>query len=367
MIGFILSRLLLILFLTISALCGLWMWSGPRAWDIRIASRDGALRLLVPLRLTELTLELGDGYEPGGASFLVADTAAAVREFWAYRNLKDIRAGAVHPCADKTPCRHQGRSLRLTLPPAQPRSGDPRESYLREVFLIATHPQTASPALSLALLPALRVLSVSWIPKGGDGASADRCATATQMAQDRCLTADVLLGHPTIVNLHDLQPAVVRVARWSTANLVPAIILSMLVGDGLLVLLLLTLFAMNLVGGRLADRVRRLCVRPSVTVHGQNLHRGLRRALEWAEVTGPAMGFLLTVGSLLLAFDPAIFNDRDTGRFTEAISLAMVATFAGLLMRIASFSADRLIEHLIDQGADPHGFVHSSAEQEAPR
>jgi hypothetical protein len=185
---------------------------------------------------------------------------------------------------------------------------------------------------------------------------------------------DGLLGRPRLINQRDPQPLIVALARWANSLLVPALVLSMLILDGLLLLILVLCLCYP--GKGLAKYLAqsRISANPKPTIsvlHVDQIGTSIRRMFEWLEVTGPALGFLLTVGALLLAFEPTVFTERDTGRFTQAISLAMTATFAGLLMRILAFSADRIFERILQRGADdPHGFVtlgpESKPEQDGP-
>lgn len=99
----------------------------------------------------------------------------------------------------------------------------------------------------------------------------------------------------------------------------------------------------------------------------EDVARTWRHVLEILEVSGPALGFFLTVCALLIAFDPSVFVDQDMNRFGSAISLGMTATAAGLAMRVLAFLHDRLFEMAFRAGGkdyrvDPFGFVHRLTE-----
>lgn len=65
------------------------------------------------------------------------------------------------------------------------------------------------------------------------------------------------------------------------------------------------------------------------------------RRLAFARVVGPATGFLLTVTSLVAGLHPSVVARQDTFHFISSLQLALVATFMGLLVRIASEFAIR--------------------------
>ena len=59
------------------------------------------------------------------------------------------------------------------------------------------------------------------------------------------------------------------------------------------------------------------------------------------QMLGPAIGFILTVSSLILAFF-TVRNTNDLDSFTRGLNVAMVSTFLGLLLRIVSLEAERV-------------------------
>lgn len=58
------------------------------------------------------------------------------------------------------------------------------------------------------------------------------------------------------------------------------------------------------------------------------------RSLVFGRVLGPALGFLLTVSSLVAGLHPSATSMKDTFQFVSSLQLALVATFMGLLVRI---------------------------------
>lgn len=79
------------------------------------------------------------------------------------------------------------------------------------------------------------------------------------------------------------------------------------------------------------------------------------RRLSFARVIGPALGFMLTVSSLVAGLHPSMHSTHDTFYFISSLQIALVATFMGLAMRVlAEFSirahrssADRMIELIV--------------------
>lgn len=67
----------------------------------------------------------------------------------------------------------------------------------------------------------------------------------------------------------------------------------------------------------------------------------LHRRLAFARVTGPALGFALTVSSLVAALHPSVQAGQDAFRFVSSLQIAMVATLVGLIIRILAEFAIR--------------------------
>jgi hypothetical protein len=63
---------------------------------------------------------------------------------------------------------------------------------------------------------------------------------------------------------------------------------------------------------------------------------GTYKRLVFGRVLGPALGFLLTVSSLVAGLHPSAAAVRDTFQFVSSLQLALVATFMGLLVRIVA-------------------------------
>jgi hypothetical protein len=71
-------------------------------------------------------------------------------------------------------------------------------------------------------------------------------------------------------------------------------------------------------------------------------YRALRRRLEFVRVLGPALGFLLTVSSLVAGIHPSVQATQDSFLFVSSLQLALVATFVGLLTRVIAEFAVRI-------------------------
>lgn len=366
---------------------------GSWHWEVRVPARQGALRMVLPQDLSTLELVLSPR-DPGGllgwlgfgashdqspTGFLLADSAAAVQDFWVYRApARNPSAGApvVAPsrCTPASgPCQMQNDRLVLSFPPATqapPAQPQARRPFQREIFLIPLSDDPTS--LEVGPVPTLSITEIAWRTGSGQPLRIipEDCVRRLKEQEGKCRFADSLLGRPTAVNRRDPQPYIVALSVAATAKVVPALILTMIIVNILLfgvaaVLLLMT----PRLGQRALAPVQTWLAQDQsadnaaartgarLILHIDQLLVNWRRLFEYLEVTGPALGFLLTVGSLLLAFDPAIFSERDTGRFTQAMSMALTATFAGLLMRILAFSCDRLTEFYLRLDANPSGFL----------
>lgn len=69
------------------------------------------------------------------------------------------------------------------------------------------------------------------------------------------------------------------------------------------------------------------------------------------QALGPAVGFLLTVSSLIEALQPSAVVVSDLSPFLAGIHIAMVSTFLGLLLRILALEASRVNSVLLDKAA----------------
>ena len=64
--------------------------------------------------------------------------------------------------------------------------------------------------------------------------------------------------------------------------------------------------------------------------------------LEFVRVLGPAVGFMLTVSSLVSGLHPSVQSTQDSFAFVSSLQLALVATFVGLLTRVIAEFAIRV-------------------------
>jgi len=63
---------------------------------------------------------------------------------------------------------------------------------------------------------------------------------------------------------------------------------------------------------------------------------------KFLQILGPAMGFLLTISSLIVGLNPIIREVQNLNIFFESIQIAMVSTFIGLIIRIVSIILQKL-------------------------
>ncbi|MCK6587197.1 MAG: hypothetical protein L6Q76_06385, partial [Polyangiaceae bacterium] len=177
-------------------------------------------------------------------------------------------------------------------------------------------------------------------------------------AASNCHISDAVFGSPKIVLSNDPHKFISEFARSFATRVVPVVVLLMMVINSLLflyVLWLLTYLASKngykLKFGKKNDGAGQEGGVP-LLFHVDNIHLGRRRLFEFFEVAGPAFGFLMTVGALLIAFESNVLVNGDTVGFSNALAIAMAATFAGLLMRILAFSADRLLDYNLRTSPD---------------
>lgn len=75
----------------------------------------------------------------------------------------------------------------------------------------------------------------------------------------------------------------------------------------------------------------------------------LQRRLVFARVMGPALGFLLTVSSLIAGLHSGEQGSGTTFGLMAALQLALVATFSGLALRVIAECAIRIHRHVLDK------------------
>ena len=168
--------------------------------------------------------------------------------------------------------------------------------------------------------------------------------------------AERILERPMIVLLDDPVILLAGFAHWLALRFAPWMIALMFIFN-----IVLFVTALGLCTNRWV--IKKDLIPREKLIEGElrdpSLEFGLfRRIFEAAEVLGPAMGFALTALSLLLAFDPTVFAARDNTRFSEILSLAMVATIIGLLMRMLGFLVERLLDENLSLITEKDGFIH---------
>ncbi|HPQ43896.1 MAG TPA: hypothetical protein PKZ42_06665 [Syntrophales bacterium] len=90
--------------------------------------------------------------------------------------------------------------------------------------------------------------------------------------------------------------------------------------------------------------------------------------LRFLQVLGPAVGFTLTISSLIAALHPSIRELGDIGisSFFEAIQIAMISTFVGLLIRLTSILHKKLNDKILIR-ADIYFFkIENSINNQTP-
>jgi len=60
------------------------------------------------------------------------------------------------------------------------------------------------------------------------------------------------------------------------------------------------------------------------------------------QVSGPAIGFALTISSLIAGLHPSIQKTHDISIFFESIQIAMISTLIGLIIRLIALIAQRV-------------------------
>jgi biopolymer transport protein ExbB/TolQ len=67
------------------------------------------------------------------------------------------------------------------------------------------------------------------------------------------------------------------------------------------------------------------------------------------QALGPAVGFILTVSSLVGALHPALRSSNNLDGFLTGIHVAMISTFIGLLLRIIALWGERFNNELYER------------------
>ena len=70
-------------------------------------------------------------------------------------------------------------------------------------------------------------------------------------------------------------------------------------------------------------------------------------SFRFLQALGPALGFILTVSSLISALNPALLIGNDINGFMTGIHVAMISTFLGLFLRIIALEASRVNDKLL--------------------
>ncbi|WP_437712994.1 hypothetical protein WMF45_44920 [Sorangium sp. So ce448] len=348
---------LLVIAASLAGLLYVWLLS-PWAWELRPAPGEQAFHLRIWPNVKELTVEFTADFD--GDRLLLADSARSAREHW-------LRGGgSVALCSDDAlKNKHLKLGASQGIEVSSCRIESAAETGGTRTVTIGFTP--ASTPVDLWLLPsrsiggvttpyagAIHVSSIKVMRNGSQPVPAAECASPSEQFAEPCAIAAQILGGAEVIQPEDPQRIIADTTRWIVLRGVPVLVAFMICVDVVLACLLVGL-VIGLFGAG-TQAVRRFYKvqedeRTGVSAVIPHLDRvdrraiGVRRMLEWFEVVGPALGFLLSACALLVVFDPSVFGAGDRGRFSNGIGLAMSATLAGLLMRILAFSADRVLEH----------------------
>lgn len=72
-------------------------------------------------------------------------------------------------------------------------------------------------------------------------------------------------------------------------------------------------------------------------------------SFKFYQIVGPAIGFVLTISSLIAGLHPLVKEAQNLIMFLDAIQVALVSTFLGLLIRIVAISLQRIDNKLFIQ------------------
>lgn len=75
----------------------------------------------------------------------------------------------------------------------------------------------------------------------------------------------------------------------------------------------------------------------------------VHRRFVFARVMGPAVGFLLTISSLVAGLHPMEQSAQNTFGFVSSLQIALVATFVGLVLRVVAECAIRVYRRVLDK------------------
>lgn len=75
----------------------------------------------------------------------------------------------------------------------------------------------------------------------------------------------------------------------------------------------------------------------------------IHRRFVFARVVGPAIGFLLTISSLIAGLHPMEQSAQNTFGFVSSLQIALVGTFVGLVVRVLAECAIRVHQRVLDK------------------
>ncbi|MHC1622990.1 MAG: MotA/TolQ/ExbB proton channel family protein [Candidatus Methanospirareceae archaeon] len=84
----------------------------------------------------------------------------------------------------------------------------------------------------------------------------------------------------------------------------------------------------------------------------------------FTQIMGPAVGFTLTVASLIAALHPITENTNDISGFMAGMHIAMISTLLGLIVRIIGTVSQRVNDKLLSRADDAFSAVEDTQKQE---
>lgn len=189
---------------------------------------------------------------------------------------------------------------------------------------------------------------------------------------ENCLLAAKVLSYPEMAMLNDPQQTIARYSRkGSTTYVIPGIINLMIVTNWILLGMLIFQIAFAIAKARKDNVIFGLIPNsqqgPGLPIHVDQSFRGVLLLLEWLEVIGPALGFLLTVVALLMAFaQSGSMAMQNTDRILDGLGAAMGATAAGLGIRILAFSNSKVFQRRTMHWSNHMGLLTINTEENPP-
>lgn len=373
-------------------------------WETRVLKTQKALLLNIPSNTKKITLNMD--LNNNNLDFYFTEKSSLVRDWWTYRDLEKFDSSLMTKCGTTHNYYYYTESFSQT----QSEGEDITCLYKHEVNCVLTgaelslevknlfqYPEKGSHSISNAdlkrecdslsappqsnqfyLIPVQTVHSqkfdfegipeaIYWenVKLNKNGVSErisinpEDCSNNPQNAA--CLEVNQILTNSVLMDRRDPVLLIETLAQVMNKHFAPYLLWLMLAGNFILLLILSCLtfeYFFLKDSGFVINRIRRIFnISKEDYIHADNILTRWRNSFEWLEVIGPSLGFFLTVTALILAFNPTVFSERDTAKFTGALSLAMTSTFAGLIMRMFAVSINSLLDQIIARKTNSDGFL----------